>query len=192
MGDAGEHTELVRAAQQGDMGAFAELYVDHKELVRRVVAKRLGDPDATADAVQDTFAKAIERLGSLRDPSRFAAWVCAIARNVAVDHCRRSNRVRPLPAEVAEAVAEIRPGPEDQALDAELAALVGEHMRLLPERHVRVLAMSAATGGGASMADMLGVSPGAARIALFRARSRLRGLLAEQHLEIGASPCHVA
>jgi RNA polymerase sigma-70 factor, ECF subfamily len=188
----GGNTEQVQAAQRGDMAAFASLYEEHRELVRRVVSRRLSDRDAVADAVQDTFTKAMERLGSLRDPSRFAAWVSAIARNAAVDHCRRGNRLRPLSAETAEAVPEARPGPEDQAVDAELAALVSRHMNRLPARHARILTLSANAGGAsASVAAELGVSPGAARIALFRARNCLRGLLAE-HLEMGASPCHVA
>lgn len=182
--------DTVRAAQQGDMAAFARLYDDHRALVGRIVGGRLRDREAAADAEQDTFTKAIERLGGLRDASRFSAWLAAIARNVAVDHARRRNRVRPLSPDVAEAIVEHRAGPEELAEHADLAAAVRRHVRHLPRRHAEVLALSAC---GASVAGALGVSSGAARIALHRARTQLRTLLNDYPTtEIGALECNVA
>ena len=38
-------------------------------------------PETVADLVQESFARALERLDSLREPQHFRAWVLQIARH---------------------------------------------------------------------------------------------------------------
>src|SRR5271167_3900978 len=77
--------ELVAAVRSGDSRAFADLYREHVESVRRVAYHLVGDADATADAVQDTFTRALQHLDDLREPDRFRPWLLAIARHAATD-----------------------------------------------------------------------------------------------------------
>lgn len=72
---------LVHRARQGDDDAFAALIERHRRLVFGVVWSLLQDPDDAEDAAQETLVLAYRHLPELRDPARFAAWICALARN---------------------------------------------------------------------------------------------------------------
>jgi Sigma-70 region 2 len=67
--DARDDTELVRAATAGDRGAFAAIYDRYADRLHDFCWSVLRDRHEAADATQDTFVVAAERLGQLRDPS---------------------------------------------------------------------------------------------------------------------------
>ena len=62
--------ELVRAATAGDRGAFAAIYDRYADRLHDFCWSVLRDRDEAADATQDAFLVAAERLGQLRDPER--------------------------------------------------------------------------------------------------------------------------
>ena len=73
-------TELVRAAADGDGRAWGEIVVRYGDLVRATVAGfRLQQADA-ADAVQNTWLRALERIGTVREPERLGGWLTTVAR----------------------------------------------------------------------------------------------------------------
>ncbi len=56
--------------------------------------KRTGDADLAADAVQESFRKAMEKIGQLEDEERVDAWFYRILRNVIIDLQRaQANRL---------------------------------------------------------------------------------------------------
>ena len=62
----------------------------HERVARLSVAFGImGDATAAGDVVQDAFIRAWDRLADLREPERFATWLCGIVRNLAVDYLRR-------------------------------------------------------------------------------------------------------
>ncbi len=67
---------LVDAVRAGEAEAFSALYRAHVGAVRAAVRDNVHDPEGIADVVQDTFARALERLPSLRDPDRFRPGSC--------------------------------------------------------------------------------------------------------------------
>ncbi|MBE6711255.1 MAG: RNA polymerase sigma factor [Ruminococcaceae bacterium] len=72
--------ELVRAAASDDCDAFGELVLRWHRIVLAAAYRAVSSDDAE-DAVQEAFITAWLKLGSLREPSRFGAWVCRIAVN---------------------------------------------------------------------------------------------------------------
>jgi RNA polymerase sigma-70 factor (ECF subfamily) len=48
---------------------------------------------ASEDACQETFLKALICIRDLKDPGRFKSWLCAIARNQALDAIRKKRVV---------------------------------------------------------------------------------------------------
>jgi len=111
---------LVTAARSGDRGAFGELYRRFHRAVHGVVLARVAFGDAP-DLVQDVFAIALERLRELAEPTAFASWILAIARNRAIDHvrlARPNDELVDVPApvarsaEVAQVLAALRALPE--------------------------------------------------------------------------------
>lgn len=85
---------LVERARSGDEGALSALVARHHEAVYQAAYRVLGEPEAAADAAQDTFVKALRALGRFRGDASFRTWVLAIATNTARSAGRRTTRRR--------------------------------------------------------------------------------------------------
>jgi hypothetical protein len=66
--DSRSDAELVAAAVAGDRGAFAAIYDRYADRLHDFCWSLLRDRDEAADATQDAFLVAAERLDQLRDP----------------------------------------------------------------------------------------------------------------------------
>src|SRR4051812_11730540 len=86
--------ELVIRARQKDADAFAALIGRYERVALSVAYGVLGNSDAASDAVQEAFLRAWQRMAELKEPGRFATWLCGIARNLAVDARRRAKHIK--------------------------------------------------------------------------------------------------
>jgi RNA polymerase sigma-70 factor (ECF subfamily) len=173
--------ELVEAVRSGDPEAFPELYRAHAGAVRAVAAASLRDPEAIADVVQDTFLRALQHLARLRDPARFRPWLLSIARNATTDQLRARSRTVRLDDEGATGVAAPGPGPDSLAELRELAERVQGCVAGLSKRDATAVAMVTHLGfTPEQVAHALGLTPGAAKVVVHRARRRLRHALVLQ------------
>lgn|GEM_PF-561793 len=174
--------QLVEAVRRGGSAEFATLYRVHAGAVRAVAASVVrDDPETVADVVQETFLRALYNLGNLQDPGRLGAWLAAIARNLATDHLRRRRRVTGLDGSGVLDLADTSPGPVHLAELSELAKRVEGCVAGLSRRDATAIALVAHFSFGAGqVAAALGLSPGAAKVLLHRARRRLRQALVLQ------------
>jgi RNA polymerase sigma-70 factor (ECF subfamily) len=159
-------TADVRAAGAGDRAAFGRLYERHARLVHGILLARVprGDVD---DLVHEVFLQALRRLGSLRDPLAFPAWLAAIARNRARDHYRGTRDEVALPDDVPAG-----PHPEGEAMTV-LAAI-----RRLPDAYRETLVLRLVEGlRGPEIAERTGLQPGSVRVNLHRGMQLLREAL---------------
>jgi len=142
-------------------------------------ARRSRDPQAVFDLTADTF---IEAMGSFASspPARGSErpWLYAIARRVYARHCEREARRQD--AAVREDARQVLDADETEEvaarIDAERAGrgLLDQLARLpvLDRETVELVDLAGLTPRKAALA--LGVSPGALRVRLFRARAHLR------------------
>ncbi len=174
--------QLVEQVLGGSAAAFADLYRTHLAAVTLVVRNTLSDPDARADVVQEAFAKAFERLPSLREADRFRPWLLSIARHVAIDQRRRKRQMVTVADDKAWAeIADGRPGPQEAADVRELAGVVAGCIASLRPRDARAILLATHFEcTPAEVAASLGVTTGAAKVAVHRARKRLRAMVAER------------
>ncbi len=165
---------LVGDARAGDHRAFGILFSRHRGAVCAAVACRVRDRHRVEDVVQDTFLRAFLRLELLRDAANFRSWVLQIARNASVDELRRQLRARPTDVLDDDAVPAVRDDPAELVEVRQLVARMDSAMTRLATRDRRALVLAARYGcGPAELAVALGVSPGAAKVVLHRARRRL-------------------
>ncbi len=84
--------DLVRRAQAGDPAATGDLY-DHFHLsVFRYLYYRVGDPHSAEDLTSEVFLRMIRSIHNYQvQDAAFEAWLFQIARNLAIDHYRKSN-----------------------------------------------------------------------------------------------------
>jgi RNA polymerase sigma-70 factor (ECF subfamily) len=166
----------VVAAARIDPRAFAPLYSRYVDPVYRYCFRRLGHPEAAADATGQVFAKALAALPRYRDDAgSFRSWLFAIAHNVLVDEAR----VRPTTTslDAAANVPDQAPSVEEEMLSTETAALIrGLLARLTPDqRQVMELRLAGLTGP--EIAVTVGRSLGSVKIAQVRAFATLRAAL---------------
>lgn len=80
---------MVTAARAGDQAAQDALVGAYLPLVYNIVGRALNGSVDVDDVVQDTMLRALDSLGTLRDPESFRSWLVAIAMNQVRAHWNR-------------------------------------------------------------------------------------------------------
>mgnify|MGYP000251416798 CR=1 FL=1 len=109
---------LVLQAKEGNREAFGRLYEEVGRSVYFNCLKLIGSAQEAQDAVQDTFMTALLKLGELREPENFSAWV----NRIAINKCRAYFR-KPAAEELTDEALEVIPDegliPEEYAADVQ-------------------------------------------------------------------------
>ncbi len=127
--------ELLARVGAGDEEALTVVYGATASRVFGLVCTILGDRQAAEEVTTEVYTRVWEAAGTYRT-SRGSAlgWLLTMARNRAVDRCRRRDAQVPR-RELSELTAELcchEPGPSDRSHGAERAALVRNAMAQLP------------------------------------------------------------
>ena len=185
-------SELVALAQKGDRDAFGLLVQRYQAMARRFAMRLIADEDIARELTQEAVLQAYLSIKQLRNPARFRSWLCAIVLNV----CRSHLRDRKITFFSLEAIVEalqlyalssfsVPASPEKIAEERELHRTVLEAIdTLAPKDRDATLLFYYAQLSLREIAAVLGISKGAARVRLHRARQRLRDSLQAQHPEI--------
>ncbi|MEZ5965295.1 MAG: RNA polymerase sigma factor [Planctomycetota bacterium] len=176
LGSDGERAALD-AAQAGDPAALHGLLRRHVgpllALARRVLR---GDHHRSEDLVQETLLAACRSLDRFRGEAAVRTWLFRILIRLAADP-RRFCRGR-LPTSVGEPCDvpdAFTPDPPHSSLARELRHRLDEALERLPDRQRAALHLRAVEGMGyGAIAEVLGGTPGAARMMVLAARRNLR------------------
>lgn len=128
--------ELVASASDGDRDAFSALVARHQSAVCGVAYSVCGEFSTSEDVAQEAFVSAWKQLPELRQSDRFRAWVCGIARQIALSYRRREVRRgdRALSDIQAEPVS-TEATPDASAISEEEKALLWRTLDKLPENY---------------------------------------------------------
>jgi RNA polymerase sigma-70 factor (ECF subfamily) len=134
--------DLVVAALLGEIAAFDVLVLRYRPAVLAAVSRQIFQRGLAEDICQEAFLLAFKALPQLGDPSRFAAWLHAIARRQAIrrsqGETRRASHV-PLDELILEH-SEVLADPGWERLEAkEVAEDVRRAMATLPDEFQLVL-----------------------------------------------------
>lgn len=173
-------TPLVRLAQRGDRSAFETLYRSFGRVVHGILLAACGPADAD-DLTQDVFTVAYQRLPDLREPAAFPGWLCTMARNAGIDHCRATRR-RPAAIELVDLPGRERT-PAEAAAEHNTSAAVLSCVRELPPAYRETLVLRLCEGlSGPEIAVRTGLTPGSVRVNLTRGMELLRQRLQQAGL----------
>jgi RNA polymerase sigma factor (sigma-70 family) len=169
-----EETDLVRAAQAGDVTALGLLLARHEAGMRAVALSLLGHRPEVDDAVQDAMVLAVRRIGEVREPAAVGGWLRTIVRN----NCRMWLRaVRPVSVADPEwfAPPASDPGPEEVMDRGALRDWVWHAVGQLSEadRLVTLLRYFSDVPTYEQIAALCGVPVGTVRSRLSHARRKL-------------------
>lgn len=160
---------LVDLVRDGYDAAFEEIVRRYRRPLDRFAAAIVGG--RSEDVTQDAFSKALPALRGSEVEIELRPWLYRIVRNTALNDLR--DRA-PATAELPETMAGGRSAAAEVEAREELRDLMAR-LRALPEPQRAALVMRELEGlGHEEIAAALGVSGGAARQAIFRARAALR------------------
>jgi len=164
----------------------------HQGWLRRVIAARVGEPQAVDEVMQEVALAAVAQHSPLENPASATVWLYRLAVRYVLLYRRRTGRQRSLVDRYALRNApsefDASPSPLGWLVREERQQLVQEALRRLPPRDAQLLIMKHAEGLCArELAQRLGVAVATIETRLHRARRRLRGLLAGLSDEFEAS-----
>ncbi len=161
--------------------AFDRLFEEFASPIYNYALRMVGDPDRAADVAQDTFIKAYRKFDTLTDETSVRSWIYRIATNTAIDQMRRGRHTVPL--DETHDQPDSRPGPEAQAIGRTLDGRIQRALLQLRPNHRQALLLSDVEDmSERQIGELLGMSYGAVRTLLCRARGEMRRHLGAEGL----------
>jgi RNA polymerase sigma-70 factor (ECF subfamily) len=176
--------DLVRRILAGDRAAEEELVERYANGVRFVISQSAPDPSAMDDVYQETFCLALQKIrrGEVREPERLSGFIVGLARNLMIDHFRRTSRqqAREEPADTTPLYSP-EPSQLDRLVQEQRKTLAHRVLASMPsERDRTVLSrFYIADDDKDRICEDLGLSSHHFNQVLCRARERFKKLLEE-------------
>ena len=166
--------ELLAAHRAGDARAFGELAGRYSADLWAVALRVTGDPDDSADAVQEALVSAYRRAAGYRGDASVRTWLHRIVVNACIDRLRHERVRRTVPWPERDVPA----GRPDPAAELATRLAVDEALAALPvEQRLAVVLVDVQGCPVAEAAEILQVPPGTVKSRCARGRARLAVLL---------------
>jgi RNA polymerase sigma-70 factor (ECF subfamily) len=170
--------DAMLALQRGEDLALNRLMTRWQVPLRAFLFRSTHDEQDALDLAQETFVRIYRHRARYRRGARFSTWMFQIALNLARDHARRRTRRPTTTLETAPEPTTDRHGGH-AVTDAEAAAAVRAALAQLPdELREAVLLSEFEDLSHAEIAEIADCTPKAVETRLYRAREKLRVLLA--------------
>ena len=165
----------VQRAIQGDERALRSLWTRYSPYVDAVVRRLVTDPDQAADVAQEVWIQIFKARPGWRAESAFSTWAHRIAVNRTLNALRRTKRLAAIESPIEEDSAAV----EQDAERSMLAQSIEQAARMLSPGARTVFLLHDVEGyTHEEIAETLGITSGGSKSQLFKARAKLRKLLA--------------
>jgi RNA polymerase sigma-70 factor (ECF subfamily) len=183
--------ECIRRILQGEKDLFHELIRPCERGIYFLLLSLLKNETEAEDAAQETVIKVYLNLKNFRGDSQFRTWVLSIARNEGLGRLRRQTNRREdsLESESDDQNGDFTPAiltswreiPTEALEKKELAAILRAGIESLPEIYRNIILLRDIEEMDIrETAVALGISEGAVKVRLHRARAMLQRRLAPQ------------
>lgn len=167
----------VRAAQEGNLMAFEELYRDNVGRVYALCFRMAGEATLAEELTQDVFVRAWQKLSSFRGESAFSTWLHPLTVNVALSE-RRARRRRTSRVMPTDDLTPFERPPAGPKKGPEVGFDLERALDLLPPGARSVFVLHDIEGyKHQEIAELTGVAAGTSKAQLHRARRLLREAL---------------
>lgn len=154
-----------------------ELYQEHAKRIYHYIYAKCQDPELAQDIVQTTFLKVISKIDTFQGQCKLSSWLCQIAKNEYLNHCRKYDRQSSLDAfieEKGEGILSDRREILDGIIQRDQANEVKRAIGMLQEPYKEVLRMR--LYGECSfeeIGEIFGKSSTWARVTYYRAKEKV-------------------
>lgn len=192
-----EDAALLARLRAGEQAAYEELVRSYGGRLLAVARRFLRSEEDARDAVQDAFLSAFRNIERFEGQARLSTWLHRIVVNAALMRLRTRRRRPETPIEellpsfledghMARPAAPWRRTDADPAELNQLRSLLLDKIQELPEGYRNVLVLRDIEDlDTEETAELMGLSTGAVKTRLHRARQALRALL-DPHLRVNA------
>ena len=151
------------------------LWAEHAPRVDAVVRRLVHDLDEAADIAQDVWIQIFRALPTFRGDSQFSTWAHRIAVNRTLNAMRRARRLMGTQEQIMEDTVAV----EDDLEQPFVRESITQALERLPQGARTVFVLHDMEGfTHDEIAAQLGITAGGSKSQLFKARARLRRLLA--------------
>src|SRR3954468_10672228 len=166
----------IRGAIEGDETALRSLWSRHAPHIDMVVRRLVGfDPDLAEDIAQEVWIQIFRALPSYRGDSQFSTWAHRIAVNRTLNALRRTKRLAAIETTVEEDTASVEMDTERSFIAASIETATA---KLSPGARAVFVLHDVEGYTHEEIATELGITSGGSKSQLFKARAKLRKLLA--------------
>ena len=166
----------VRRAIDGDERALRALWSRHAPHVDVVVRRLVGsDHDLAADIAQEVWIQIFRALPSYRGESQFSTWAHRIAVNRTLNALRKTRRLASIETDVQEDTASFEPDTDRSFIAQSIEEAAA---KLSPGARAVFMLHDVEGYTHEEIATELGITTGGSKSQLFKARAKLRKLLA--------------
>jgi RNA polymerase sigma-70 factor (ECF subfamily) len=166
---------IVRRAIDGDERAMRLLWNQHAPHVDAIVRRLAGDPDLAEDIAQEVWIQIFRALPSWRGDAKFSTWIHRVAINRTLNALRRVKRLAAAETAIEEDSAVVEQDAERSMLAQSIEAAARQ---LAPGARTVFLLHDVEGYTHEEIAAELGITAGGSKSQLFKARAKLRRLLA--------------
>jgi len=161
-----------------DGNAASAVLVARMDAFLKFVRRQVGDPDLALDVLQDSFIKALAKVGELRNESALVPWFYRILRTTAADaHRRRTADMRAMHALAVEPEPE-EPSPADSEARAMVSACLEKLLLHMTPAYAELIQdLELAGGDPNAYARARNMTSGALKVKRHRARRQLQQLI---------------
>ena len=171
--------EVVARVLDGDREAFRILVRRHQDMLFGHAMRMTGQSDIAADLVQESMVKAYTSLDRCRNPDRFGAWAFRIVANRCKDYLKNVRRSNVALDDTGPMAGDM--DPEDDLERGELRGRLDRALSRLPADQREAFVMKHEEGRSYSeMSELVGMSVGALKMRVHRARETLQEMLEEE------------
>lgn len=174
------------ARTQGDISDFEPFFRAHERDIFTYLWRMTSDEQAAYDLTQETFLRAWRHFARIRDYERPGGWLFRVATHLALNHLRRQatalgGAVSLDAARSGRHALAFSPAASDPGSRLANADAVRRALMAIPPRQRAALALREVYGLTCEeTATALGISVGAAKTLLWRARGEFRSRYAEE------------
>lgn len=190
---------LIKKCLAGDAAAWEEIVRLHNRRIYNLCYRFTNSSHDAQDLTQDVFIKIYRTLGSYDvEKGAFITWFTTLARNLLVDHFRRSRQDRVTDSidgssrdeydslTLSDRLEDQSPSPDDRLASQETQRLVRQALtRLSPDLREAVILRDLQDMDYKEIAEVLRVPEGTVKSRINRGRTELARLLSRNTKQVG-------
>ena len=155
------------------MQDIEKIYEEYFETVNKYLFCLTKNSDLAEELTQETFYRAVKKIGTYKGECKISVWLCQIAKNLWYDQCRKNKKIINIDNEILE--LEAKEKIEDQVISNDEKIALYKQIQKLDEKTREVIYLRI-TGelSFKEIGDILNKSENWARVTFYRGKQKMK------------------